>query len=207
MKTQGLVTSYSKLSDAHLDLKAQSIILALTGNLNFPLTAPTLANFTLFKTTYTTALAKAVSRERNTIAQKLAARTTLLLNMKLLAINIESLALGDRVKLVSSGFDLTNDGELVTPIVTPTDFILSDGLNAGEMKFSIKGVKDASSYLFEICLEEVVTEDSKWTSKATTLREHTFTNLPSRTLIHGRVAAIGRKSQEAFTGVLTRVVQ
>lgn len=207
MKTPNLVRDYSKLSEANLDLKAQSIILALTANANFPATVPTLVNFTTVKTTYSTALGRAVNRDRNFIAQKSAAKTALLLNMKLLSINIESLAQGDKVKLISSGFELTSDGEPSPAIETPTDFILSDGLNAGEIKFSARGSKPVVSYLFQVSTDPVITEDSKWTSKASTSREFTFSNLPSRALIHGRVAAIGRNGQEAFTGVLTRVVQ
>ncbi|MDB5014403.1 MAG: hypothetical protein JWN56_1009 [Sphingobacteriales bacterium] len=207
MKTSSLVKDYSKLSDANLNLKAQSIILALTANPNFSATAPTLAVFTSIKNTYSTTLANAASRDRNAIAQKKAAKSALVLNMRLLGSNLESLALGDRVKLISSGFDLSSLGESVPALAIPTGFTLSDGINAGEVKFSMKAVREAVAYVFEYTTDTVITKESRWITKVSTSREYVFSNLPSGVRITCRMGAIGRKDQEVFTGMLTRVVQ
>ena len=60
MKNSKLIKDYAKLSEANLDLKAQMVVINLTGNPHFPVTEPTLADFTLVRTAYTTALHNSV---------------------------------------------------------------------------------------------------------------------------------------------------
>jgi hypothetical protein len=207
MKRTILLRDYNKFNDAALDAKAQSIISALTSNANFPVTAPTLAIFTGIKNTYSTSLAKAFNRDRNAVAQKKVAKVALLANLNLLAINLESIALGDRVKLVSSGMEINSETESVPTLSAPTDMQLTDGINVGEMRFSVRATSQAIAYVFEYTLDAVPTEDNKWVSKTVSSREYLFTGLTSGVRIYCRVGAIGRKGQEAFTSIISRIVQ
>lgn len=206
MKSTRLVKDYSRLSEANLDFKAQMVVINLTSNPNFPATTPSIADFTLLKQAYTQALQDSAEGSKTAIAIKNQTKEELLIAMRNLATNIESLAQGDRAKMVSSGFDLAGDGENVPPLGGPINFVLSDGLNPGELKLSVKAVQQAVSYVHEYT-EGPVTEDSKWISKISTSREHTFTGVRSGVRVYGRVAAIGRKGQQAYSTVLTRVVQ
>ena len=206
MRTPTLVKDYSKLSDSNLDFKGEAVILSLTGNANFPETTPTLADFTTLHTAFVTAMQNTVTGGRTATAIKNQARTELISGMRQLALNIESLAPGDRAKLTSSGFDLAADGENVPPLSTPTEFKILDGVNPGELKFSVRGVPQAVSYVHEYT-EAPLTEDSKWVSKVSSTREHTFTGIRSGIRVYGRTAVVGRKGQEAYSPTLSRVVQ
>ena len=206
MKVSKLIKDYSKLSEANLDLKAQMVVINLTGNPHFPVTEPTLADFTLVRTAYTTALHNSVEGGKTAVAIKNQARVDLLANMRNLALDIEAQAQGDRAKMVSSGFDLAADGEGVPTLAAPTNFTLSDGMNPGELKLSVKAVANAASYVHEYT-EGPITENSVWITKVTTSREYTFTGLKSGIRVYARVAAIGRKGQEVYSVVLTRVIQ
>ncbi len=206
MKSPKLLKDYSRLSEANLDFKAQAIINALTDNANFPVTLPYLANFTAIKMAYSNALIESTDGNKTSIALKNQTKEELLINMKNLATNIESLAQGDKVKLVSSGFELASDGENVPALTGPVNLVITDGLNPGELKMVVKAVPQAISYVHEYT-EEPVTGDSKWVSKISTSREHTFSGIRSGIRINGRVAAIGRKGQEVYSSILTRVIQ
>jgi hypothetical protein len=206
MKTPKLVKDYSRLSEANLDFKAQMIIVNLTDNPHFPVTSPTLANFSVIKNEYSAALQNSAEGAKTAVAIKNQAKTTLLQNMRFLAANIESLAQGDRAMLVSSGFELATEGENIPPLAAPTNFAISDGANAGELKLTVKGVPNAVSYLHEYT-EGPVTEESVWVSKISTSRTHTFTGIRSGIRVYCRVAAVGRKGQEVYGNVLSRVVQ
>lgn len=206
MKISKLILNYQKYGDAKLDLKTQTIIVALTGNANFATTTPTLADFTGIASNFSTALAAAATRDRLSVSLKADAREALLISLRLLAMSIEALAEGNRSKLVSSGFDLATESDSALSLSVPQEFVLADGMSPGEVKFSVKAVENAKSYIFEYT-EEPLTLDSSWISKGSSKREYTFTNMPSGKRIYGRAIAIGTRGQEGMTSVLTRMVQ
>lgn len=205
MKTPSLVKDYSKLSEANLDLKVQAIILALTDNPNFPTTVPSLADFTALKDAFSAALLAASSRDRNAVAAKNQAKAALVNAARLLGTDIEAQAQGDKVKLVSSGFTLASEGN--SPVLAPpSNFMVSDGLNSGEIKLSVKRAAGAIGYAHEYTLEPP-TDSTIWISRPGSSREYVFTNLPSGAKLYFRVGAFGAKKQYAYTNVLSRIVQ
>lgn len=206
MKSYSLLIDYSRLSDTNLEFKAQGVILSLTGNANFPTTMPTLTDFTAVKDAFSTAMENALDGGRTAIALKNQARSELLNSMRFLAINVDSQALGDRAKLLSSGFDLASGGENVPPLSAPAEFKLTEGINPGEVRSVVKRVPQAVSYNHEYTLSPP-DANTAWIVKSGTSREFLFSGLPSGQRIYVRVAAIGRKGQEAYTNVLSRVVQ
>lgn len=206
MKNITLIKDYSKLNEAQLDLKGGKIIASLTGNADFPNTVPTLHDFTTVKNTYSANLIAASSGDRSAIAMKNQDKDSLLGAMRLLAINLEGLALGNQAKLVGTGFDLAANGSNVPAMASPTGYYLSDGMNNGEIKSTVKGVERAMMYSHEYSLT-APDENTNWVTWVTTTVSYTFTGLPSGTRIYGRVAAIGRKDQLVYSDVLSRVVQ
>lgn len=70
MKYVTLIKDYPKLSEAGLDLKGGKIIASLRGNADFPVTAPTLSDFTVVKNTYSANLVAASNGDRAAIAMK-----------------------------------------------------------------------------------------------------------------------------------------
>jgi len=206
MKNATLIKSYVNFSDANLDLKCKEIILKLTNNPNFPSTQPTLEVFTEIYNAYSTALSKATSRDKDAVAIKKAAKVRLVASMRLLAISIENQCMGDRVKMVNSGFDLASDGENVPALAAPESFNVQEGLNAGEIRSILTGTGKAISYLHEYSLTPP-NVNTIWTSHAASTADQTLKGLPHSTRVYFRAAMIGSKNQIVYTDVISRMVQ
>lgn len=206
MKIPKLILSYSKLTDAQLNLKAQTITDALTGNANFPTTTPTLADFNLSVNAYNAALNKAATGDRQQIALKNQARLAVILALRQMALDVSSQANGDKAQLISSGFDMAKEGEGSSAIENPIEFTLSDGANPGELTFSCKGVKNALSYNFQYT-DELPTETSQWKTQPFSSCQFTFKGLKSGVRLYGRITAVGRKGQMADSDIISRMVQ
>ena len=206
MKTPTLILDYGKLNNPSLNMKAQYVIEALTGNLNFPVLNPTLVDFTTLQTTFAESSTKATNGDRVLIAIKNQAKEALIAGMRMLAQDIIGIAQNDKVKLASSGFDLASSGDTGLNITTPTDFRVLDGMNNGELKFICKRVPNAIGYVLEHT-DELPTEDTSWKIQTSSTREFTVKGLRSGIKVFGRIKAIGRKGQEANSDILSRVVQ
>ena len=206
MKKATLIRDYGKLSDAKLNLKGEDIVNALTENVNFPVTSPTLAVFTTTATDFTAALNNAAQGGKVAVADKNDKRVDLLDIMNALAANISGLAAGSRPKLLSSGFDLAIETPSRSQLTAPTDFKLSDGPNSGELRLSIKPVKDARSYNYENT-SEPLSLDSKWQTKGSSSSEFILTNMEIGKRMFCKVTAIGTRGQVMSTNILSRIVQ
>ncbi len=206
MKRSSVSRNYQRLSDANLNTRAETIVESLTGNENFPVTSPTVTVFAAAAELYNARLNASISsRARVDIILKNDAREALLEQLRLLAVNVESLAAGDLAKLSTSGLILTYQGGHSVPVEAPGNFRLRPGKNPGELVLSIKRVASAISYIFEYTFGPI-TEDSKWISRGSSSKEYTFTNLPRGTEIFCRVAAIGSRGQEVYSVVLSTIV-
>ncbi|MHB1178391.1 MAG: hypothetical protein ACYCZO_08675 [Daejeonella sp.] len=206
MRTPTLVKDYSRLSDNNLEFRAEAIAVSLADNPNFKATIPTLANFTRILAAFTSAMENINTGDRVNIAIKNQAREDLITSMKQLALNIESITPGDRAKLISSGFEIAADGDGAPSLEAPQNFKLREGKNPGEIISSVQGVPNAVSYMHEYTEDPIIPE-SRWISKVSSMREHTFKGLRSGLKVHVRVAVIGRKGQEVYSNTLTRIVQ
>lgn len=206
MRKPRLLKNYARLSEQNLAFRAQMVIVNLTGNPSFPVTVPSLADFTVVKNTYTQALEDCADGDKTAIALKNQAKNVLLTWMDNLANNVQSLAQNDRAKMVSSGFEMASDGESSPPLSSPENFTVTEGLNKGELRLSIKGDSNAIAYVFEYT-EEPPTENSIWNSRPSSIREHTLTGLRSGTRIYVRAGKVGRKNQYVYSEVLSRIVQ
>jgi hypothetical protein len=206
MKIPKLILDYSKLNDAQLNLRAQNVLEALTDNVNFTSTIPTLIVFGALEETYSAALTKAATGDRQQIALKNEAKLALVLAMRQLSLDISTQANGNKAKLLSSGFDMASPGDHSGPLENPIDFTLNDGSNAGEMVFSCKGVKNALSYNFQYT-DELPTDTTQWKTQPNSGRQYTFRGLRSGIRLYGRITAVGRKGQQADSDILSRLVQ
>lgn len=206
MKQQKLIQDYVKLSDSSLNFKAKTVVISLTGNSNFPVMTPTIADFTIIQTNFSDALEKAISGDRKLIALKNQAKDELLNAMRQLAMDVDAQANGDKALLISSGFDLGSSGDSTSVLGIPSDFKILDGINAGELKFSCKKAVNAVSYILEYT-DELPTEETQWKIQPSSTRELTVRGLRSGVRIYGRMKAVGRKGQEANSDQSSRVVQ
>ncbi|MEO5912258.1 MAG: hypothetical protein ABIP95_15325 [Pelobium sp.] len=206
MKKPKLILDYSRLSDANLNSKSKAVLLALTGNTNFLITIPPLADFSAIQAAYSDALGAASAGGKVLIAIKNQERAILIDSMRQMAMYIDAQSNGDRMMLISSGFDLASNGDSSTVLGMPTDFKILEGINAGELKFICKKADNAVSYVAEYT-DELPVETTQWKMKPFTSRETTLKGLRSGVRIYGRMKAIGHKGQEVNSDVLSRIVQ
>ncbi len=206
MKKPSLIKFYGRLAGADLEVKSSQIVYELTDNPYFPAIQPEVAILKELHAAFSKALSDASTRDRSAIAIKDEAKTKLADYMRLLAINIESQCMGDRAKMISSGFDLASDGESVPALTAPEGFKVLEGLNPGEIITIVSGNRRSVAYSHEYCLAEP-DESTIWTSITTSSRKHKFAGLPTGVRVYFRVAVIGHKKQIIYTNVLSRIVQ
>jgi hypothetical protein len=197
---------FAYMGDSILETRAQSIVIAMTGNVNFTTPIPTMGDVESAVEAYSEALLGAQTRDKTKVAQKRVAKTNLVNILKILGNYVTLTAMGDEAKLVSSGFELASPGVPRPPITAPQNLQVESGINSGSIKVSIDAVANARSYLFEYT-EEPITETSVWTSVATTSRAHTFANLTIGQKYWFRVGACGVRGQLVYSAAMDKVVQ
>jgi hypothetical protein len=200
-------TGFNAYTDLGIGGYSQSILIALTGNANFPNTQALLENLATASDTYDEALANAQTRDRVAVGIKNTARRDLQIQLLTVANSVSNEAQGDRDKMLSSGFQLyKNSNTPAPPLGAVKDFTVVDGANAGELKLQSKGATGAKSFVYQLTPDPVTTS-SVWTNFASTLKEYTFTNLESGKRYWGRILAIGIKDQVSISNPVSRIVQ
>lgn len=206
MKTEKLILDYKRYSDKDLLMISSNVVTKLTGNVNFPETQPTIAAFTLLQTKFSECLQKANGGDREQIALKNQAKEALTDSMRLLAMNIDWLANGDKAKLLSCGFILASVGDRSTSLGQPKNFKILDTQSIGQLKLQCNRADNALSYVFEFAYEEDFL-NNVWTIKTASTRSLVISGLISGKKVYARIKAVGRKGQESYTETLWRIVQ
>ncbi|HRI28705.1 MAG TPA: fibronectin type III domain-containing protein [Chitinophagales bacterium] len=139
--------SFATLSDALLITFTEGILTSMNGNTNYLTPTPTLATLTTQKTEFEDALAAAIDGGKILTATKNQKRATLIDSLYLLVSYVELTALGDEIKLLSSGFEVYNTEKNPRPLpAVPIILRLSDGDLSGEMKVKVQPVESATGY-------------------------------------------------------------
>jgi hypothetical protein len=208
IKIAKIKINFMRFFNSRLAAFVNAVIIALSDNVNFPLTQPMLTNLSDLLASFNTAMANAQNRDKVLIGIRDTARAALLLQLNSVASSVTFEAAGDRDKLLSSGFDLykrTGDGPPSTlgPI---TGFKVVDSDIPGGLKLMCDGAKNCKSYMHQIT-PDPLTPNSAWQSVTTTTKEYTFANLPSSKKFWCRILAIGTKGQVSMSDPLSRVTQ
>jgi hypothetical protein len=201
-----ITSDYVYMSDPGLLLKANTILTSMTGNTNFDTPIPSLASVSGTIEDYSTALVAAQMRDKTKVAAKNEKRLELVETLRALGNYVTQVAEGDEATLVSSGFTLAKSGQPSPPIGNPQDLRVENGLNPGEIETSVKAVKGARSYIHQYTADPI-TDNSQWTSEATTRRKNVFAGLEPAKTYWFRVAAIGANEQIAYSDILSKIVQ
>jgi hypothetical protein len=197
---------FPRLSDANLEISAQAIVLAMTGNANFTTPSPTLTVVNAAITPYSLALSAAQTRDKNKIAEKNDARVALQDVLILLGNYVTLTAEGDRTILLSSGFPLVKERVPAPDITKPENIEVANGINSGEANVSVTAVPYAKSYVHQFT-SDPLTAASNWSSTPTTRCKHTYNDLAPGQKLWFRVAAVGCKGQLAYSDPLSKIVQ
>lgn len=206
MSTSKILTSYSRLSDAELNAKATQVTTSMTGNVNFPSPIPTLEELRIVNEEFRAMMAAAKSGDRTKIMMKNQKREILVEMMNRLLRYVEMTANGDRLVLMSSGFDISKERSSAVELGLVESIKLNDGECSGELKMSCSGVAGARSYMFQYT-EELLNGSTAWTSETATLSEHVFKGLTPGKKYWCRIVAIGSKNQQTVSEPVSRFVQ
>src|SRR6185312_4050791 len=103
--TAKIKTGFSRYSNSFLAAFVHAVIIALTDNVNFPLTQPMLAGLTDNLASFNTAMANAQNRDKVMIGLRNTARMNLTVQLTTVAASVTFEAQGDRDKLLSSNFE------------------------------------------------------------------------------------------------------
>lgn len=151
MRTQRVLTNYSKLSDADLSTLAGKTLTAMTANVNFPEQEPAIEDYTLLVNDYRTKheAASETGGKFEKTAKDLA-RLALEEAMKRLTSYVNFTANGNANMLVSSGFTLAAmpQGNGVPGV--PLWVRMRDGAQRGQLRMDIAPVKTAWEYEFQV---------------------------------------------------------
>lgn len=201
-----IINNFSKLTDSNLEVSATSILLALTGNSNFPDPKPDLPSLKGAIDEFTNLVAVAKDGGKLEIAEKNEKRKELITMLEKLAHYVLFTSDGDKLKALSSGFSFPKPAASATTIFKPNNLVLSDGQNAGELRLDFDRVAGAKSYVYQYT-PDPINESSAWENKMGTVSHAIFTNLQSGKKYWCRVAAVGVGDQVVYSDVVSRVVQ
>jgi hypothetical protein len=205
MRRPRLTTGFDSLTDSDFETKASSISASMDGNPYFTTPIPSLTEIEALLQEYSDALIPAQYREKNAVAVKNVKRSNLSAALVQLASYVMTIANGDRVQLVSSGFDLAKSGES-TPLVKPKSISVTDTGIKGELAVKVPAVKGATAYVVHYT-PDPLTEDSVWLKVASTTSKCVIKNLVSEKRYWCMMAAIGPYGQVVFSDAVSRVVQ
>jgi hypothetical protein len=148
-----ITLGFGKYTEANLQVIAQAIQTAMTGNANFPTPTPTLAAFQTSISDYATALSAAKEGGKTNVAIKNQKKEELIAVLIALANYVTFTANGDEVMIVSSGFPVTKQREPMPPLGKPEILKLEDGANPGGLTITIAGMKAAKTFLYQYTLD------------------------------------------------------
>lgn len=195
-----------RLSDADLEVKANSIVSDMTGNADFPTPTPALAAVQTAIDAYTQALATAQSGSNYDKAVKNQKRSDLIDLLHSLSNYVLFTANGDELIAKSSGFSIARQSNPLPPITKAENLQLEDGANSGELVFTFDRVAGARSYVYQYAQDPVVNE-SAWQIQTGTSRKAVFSGLESQKKYLCRVIVIGSNGQQVTSDAVSRVVQ
>lgn len=153
---------------------------------------------------YHTAYTNAQGGDTILVAVKNEKKVSFCKALKELADYVTRVSNGDKLKLVTSGFDLSaSKGQKVLQPIT--SFEVEIGAS-GKATTRIKRVAGARAYIHQYTTAPP-TNETRWISKTTTEREYTLTGLESGVKYWFQVIAIGFKEQEVHSPIVARFIQ
>ncbi len=194
---------FAHFTDGRLELKAQTIITAMTGNANFPAPHPELIAATAASAAYSNALASAASGDKTLISVKNQARVALIAALNLLGNYVMIVANGDEAVLTSSGFDIRRDATPLPPLSKPIIARLENGVNSGEVEVIVGRLAGARMYQFQYSNQ---TTPTVWTGVNTTQTKLLVPALEAGKLYWFRVVAYGINRQEVMGDAVSKMV-
>jgi hypothetical protein len=188
-----------QLTDQPVLAIGNTVITALTGNLYFPAPSPALDVLQTAVDNYSASLAKARYGSREDRAQKNADKLTLIRLLQLESDYVNSVARGDVLKLVSSGFRLSKDPQPVI-LGRPTPRLRRGA--SGEFIVSTGAVKGAMAYKYQYTSEPAA---DNWPEVASSRATCKIENLVPGQIYTVRIVVVGRSGQVSISDTITKM--
>ena len=202
--TTRLQTIRKKHPQSDLVIISKRVIEKMDNNPVFPDPPAALEALKKVLPEYEAALVKAMGRDKEWGAIKNDKKAIVLNLLADLSWYVMATCKGDKVLLLSSGFDIT--GEVRSPLTPAIEKLEVDIGPPGEATTRIRNVTAAIAYVHEYATEPPGLHTA-WTSKGSSQGSYTFTGLTTDKRYWFRVVAIGRGGQTAYSPVVTRVIQ
>lgn len=195
---------YKKQSDGDFATTISRIVNKTDGNNNFQNPPEALAVVKKTLPEFVLALTDASGRDQLKVAIKNGKRAILEEALGVLRDYVSQVANGDRVILLSSGFELRGARKDTTLGAITRIEVIADKPN--EATTRIKRVRRARAYIHQYTVDPV-TPGSVWIKEFHTEPENTFTGLVSKEKYVFQVIAVGYNKQEANSPILGKVIQ
>ena len=205
MKVARILINFTRLGDDKLQSFSTRVLTAMKISAYFPTPNPTLADLQAAIDAFVAAVA-AADIGGPTARQDRSVKKAVLVNVLLdLANDVTKTAKGDRLKLVSSGYDISPENFNPGTIGLIVKFNVLLGKVSGSAVLNSNGVKNAVSYTFQYTLGPA-TANSVWVSATFSKAKYTFTGLEPGKEYSFRMIAVGTNGQESYSEIITKMV-
>ena len=202
--TTTVITSFSRMRDDEIAIRAHNIVEKMTGNPNFTTPVPALADITAALTEYHLALEQAQNGGTDKTAAKNAKRLALEGLLRSLALYVQLQCKNDLAIILGSGFDARKaPATPVTVMKRPAEFTVVNGPYPGSMELSVERIPGAGSYVFEYAAWPV-TETTPWEKISVRSRTYTIKGLTSGQQYAFRATAVGFDDTPVYSDVISR---
>jgi ATPase subunit of ABC transporter with duplicated ATPase domains len=198
--------NYKKGRDGDLSNTAYRVLDGMTNNATFPNPSPDLATLKQTLQDYHTAYNQAANGDSKLVSAKNDKRAVLRDQLSKLATYVNSVADGDKTKLLSSGFPLARQKAVAQKLAT-IDKLEVDIATPTQATTSLKKrVAGARSYIHQYSTDGV-SNDAKWVQKVITETSYTFTNLQPGVKYMFQIIAIGPNGQAESSPIISKIIQ
>lgn len=197
-----ITTGFTRLRDEELDARAQAIVAAMTGNINFATPTPTLQVINDALKAFQDAAAQAAQGNRSVTALRDALRTDLINKLNDLALYVQLNCKNDLSILLSAGYKARKQPEPSSPIQRPEGLKVKATDVKGTVKLLINSVANVVTYIFEYR----PAAETSWTTLYSTTRVVTINGLQSGAEYVFRVGAVGADPPVKYSNEATSFV-
>jgi hypothetical protein len=200
-----IIKSFLRYADSDLSVKADYILVSMTGNANFANPEPPLAAVQTALDAYNAALTASKTRNAEQVAIKNEKRAVLEGLLTKLALWVQLHSDGSEAVLLSSGFDLAKKRVPVGILAKPQNFVAKAAVGKGSVRLSLERIHGADSYVFEYAKAPVL-EDTQWQTVSKTRASALITNLSSGHSYVFRAVAIGANPVRVYSDEVSTYV-
>lgn len=203
-----LITSHGNLKDGEVITFTENVIDRLSDNALFSIPKERLDLFRSTLTDYQLKLAKSKDGSKLDTLQKNDSKMVLTSLLDGLAVDLCVQAKGDRTKLATTGFTLIKEPEKRKQPSKPTKFTVENGINEGELIFSVAACKETNMYLFYYTPAPAIQPDpTSWKVTVATTHKLKITGFTHGVEYECRCAYQGSDKTLVFSDTVRKLAQ